>query len=132
MLLLNFSHPLTAEHLAQVEDLTGQVVEHIIDTPAQIDSGRRLDEQIVEMADRAGLTPTEWQTQPLLINLPGYAPAAAALLAELHGRMGHFPSILWVQPVEGSISGRYRVVGAINLDAIRRSARHRRFNAAPE
>lgn len=132
MIILNFSHPITNEHLAQVKDLAGQEVERVIDVPTQIDPGRRLDEQIVELADRAGLTSREWQTMPLLINLPGYAPAAAALLAELHGRMGHFSSILWIQPIEGSISGRYRVVGVINLDAIRRAARNRRFDEPPE
>jgi hypothetical protein len=130
--ILNFSHPLTDEHRAQVEDLIGEEVAEIREVPVQIDPNRHLGEQIVEVADRAGLTPVEWQSPDLLVNLPGYAPAAAALLAELHGRMGRFPSILWVQPVEGSISGRYRVAGPINLREIRHSARMRRFDEPPE
>jgi hypothetical protein len=37
MIILNFSHPLTAEHLAQIETLSGQSVERVVDAPAQFD-----------------------------------------------------------------------------------------------
>ena len=126
MILLNFSHPLTADHLAQVEDLTGQVIERVIDVPAQIEPGRRLDEQIAELADRAELTPQEWQTTPFVVNLPGYAPAAAALLAEVHGRVGHFPTILWMQRVTNAVPTRYQAAEVVNLQTVRDEARRRR------
>jgi hypothetical protein len=124
--ILNFSHPLTSEHLTQVEELTGQAIECVKDVPTQVDPSRRLDEQIVELADRAGLTPQEWQTTPLVVNLPGYAPAAAALLAELHGRLGHFPTILWMQPLTTAVPTRYQAAEVVNLQAVRDEARRRR------
>jgi len=37
MLLLNFTHPLTAEHLRQVEALAGQPVERVIEIASQVD-----------------------------------------------------------------------------------------------
>ena len=37
MLLLNFSHPLTADHLKQIEALTGQKVERVIELKTQFD-----------------------------------------------------------------------------------------------
>jgi hypothetical protein len=37
MIVLNFSHPLTAEHLARIEALSGQAVGRVIDVPAQFD-----------------------------------------------------------------------------------------------
>ena len=37
MLILNFAHPLTEEHLVQIERLTGQKVERVIVVNSQID-----------------------------------------------------------------------------------------------
>jgi hypothetical protein len=83
-------------------------------------------DQVRELVDRIGLSSTEWQTLPLIVNLPGYAPVAAALLAELHGRIGHFPAILWLRPVPDSTPTRYEVAEIINLQAVRDAARARR------
>jgi len=123
MLILNFAHPLTTEQRDQVESLTGHTIEQEIKVPVQIDSDRSLSAQVVEIADQIGLTPKEWQTLPLLVNPPGYAPAAAALLAELHGRMGHFPAMVWIQPVPGSTPTRFHVAEIVNLQGIREAAR---------
>ncbi|MBN1935632.1 MAG: hypothetical protein JW934_13270 [Anaerolineae bacterium] len=126
MILLNFSHPLTAEHLAQIESLVGRSVAQVIDASVQIDQRRPLADQVSEIVDRVGLSPQEWQTQLLLVNLPGYAPAAAALLAELHGRMGYFPPIVWVTPVAASTPPSFQVAQVINLQALRDAARTHR------
>jgi len=93
---------------------------------AQFDHGALFAEQVRTLADRVGLSPEDWQTTPLLVNPPGYAPATAALLAELHGRMGHFPAVLRLHPVEGSTPTRYEVAEVINLQQIREDARLRR------
>jgi hypothetical protein len=77
-------------------------------------------------ADGAGLAPAEWQIAPLIVNLPGYAPAAAALLAELHGRIGHFPTVLWMQPVTTTAPTRFQAAEVVNLQALRDEARRRR------
>lgn len=126
MLLLNFTHPLTTEHLAQIEALTGQAVTQVIDMPVQVEPDQPLADQIVEIADEVGLTPEEWQTLPLLVNPPGYAPAATMLLAEFHGRMGHFPALLWIRPVAGSTPSQFKVAEIVNLQTVRDVARSRR------
>jgi hypothetical protein len=126
MILLNFSHPLTADQLAQVAALTGQKVAEVRGEMPQFDHELPFAEQVRALAERVGLSPEEWQTAPLLINPPGYAPAAAALLAELHGRIGHFPAVLRLSPVEGSIPTCYEVAEIINLQRIRDQARKRR------
>ena len=126
MLLLNFSHPLTSDHVSQVEALAGQPVQRVVDAPVQVAADRALTEQIVAVVDGVGLTPVEWQTLPLVVNPPGYAPAAAALLAELHGRLGHFPTILWVRPLAGSTPLRFEVAELVNLQGVREAARHKR------
>jgi hypothetical protein len=129
--VLNFSHPLTADHLAQLEALTGQAVERVVDVPVQIDHDGDLLAQVVKLADATGLSPVEWQTLPLVVNPPGYAAAASALVVEMHGRIGHFPTILRIVPVKQSTPRRFKVAGMINLDDIRDAARPGRFNVAP-
>ncbi len=131
MLLLNFTHPITEEQQAQIEALAGQKIERIIAIDSQINPQKPLAPQIVAMADAAGLSPTEWQTAPLLINPPSLNYSAIALLAELHGRMGYFPPIVRLRPVIGPngqqvIPPRFKVAEIINLQALRDEARKRR------
>jgi len=125
MLILNFTHPLTAEQQAQIEALAHTSIEEIRTIPVQIDQAEPLEPQITAIIDAAGLSSEEWQTRSLLINPPGYAPAAFVLLAELHGRIGHFPSLIRLRPNPSSITS-YEVAELLNLQTIRESARRRR------
>jgi len=127
MLLLNFSHPLSAEHLAQIEALTGERVERTIELPTQFDLQQPFVPQVTTLADAVGLTPSEWQTLPLLINPPALNAITAILLAELHGRMGYFPAVVRLRPVAGSVSQRFEVAEIVSLQAVRDSARQRRL-----
>src|SRR5436189_17759 len=62
---------------------------------------------------------------PSLGRPPGYTPAAFVLLAELHGRIGHFPSLIRLRPKPGPVTT-YEVAELLNLQAIREEARLRR------
>ena len=126
MILLNFSHPLTPNHLQQIEQLTGQKIERAVTIHSQIDPQQSLASQIAALVDQAGLSPTEWQTLPLLINPPSLNFIAIILLAELHGRCGYFPAHLRVRPVQGSMSPQYEVAEVLDLQALRNVARRRR------
>ncbi len=125
MLILNFTHPLTEEHTAQIATLDGTAIDEIRTTPVQIDQAEPLEAQISAIVDAVQLTSEEWQTRPLLINPPGYAPAAFVLLAELHGRIGHFPSLIRMRPKAGPVPA-YEVAELLNLQAVREAARKRR------
>lgn len=127
MILINFSHPLTASHLAQVEALTGAVVERVIDQPAQFDLEQPFAAQVTALADAVGLSPAEWQTLPLLINPPSLSAIAVTLLAELHGRTGYFPAIIRLRPVADSVPSSFEVVEIINLRLVRDLARKTRL-----
>jgi hypothetical protein len=125
MLILNFSHPFTPEQRAQIEALAHTSIEEIRTIPVQIDQAEPLEPQITAIVDVAGLSSEEWQTRPLLINPPGYAPAAFVLLAELHGRIGHFPTLIRLRPKPGPVTS-YEVAELLNLQTIREEARKRR------
>lgn len=125
MVLINFSHPLTAEQVAQVAGLLG--VEPEVRTVAvQVDQQVGLEEQVRGLVDGLGLAAEAWQTVPVVVNLPGLAAAAAVVLAELHGRMGLFPAMLRLRPVVGSTPTRFEVAEVVNLQQVRERSRQRR------
>ena len=139
MVVLNFAHPLTQEHITQIEHLTNQKVERVIEIPTQIDPQQPLATQVAALADQASLSPQEWQTLPLLVNPPSLNFIAVALLAELHGRCGYFPAHLRLRRVEAVGKGngfthpfphpgplQYEVAEVLDLQAIRDTARRRR------
>ena len=126
MILLNFSHPITPAQKARIEELTGQPIERIIDVPTQFDPSRPFTDQAAELVNTVGLLPLEWQALPLLINLPSLSIIAALVLAELHGRMGYFPSILQLRLVAGSTPPQFEVAEIMNLQSARDGARARR------
>lgn len=122
MLILNFSHPLTSEQREQVETLAAAPIENIHTIAVQIDQGQPLEAQIRTIVAAIPLTSEEWQTRSLLVNPPGYAPAAFVLLAELHGRIGHFPTLVRLRPKAGPMTS-YEVAELLNLQTIRETAR---------
>lgn len=127
MILLNFSHPLTPEQQAQIEALTNKTLAQVIPLPIHFDHEQPFLPQLREVLKTVALTPEEWQTAPIIVNLPSYNYIAALTLAELHGRMGYFPPILRLKPVEGALPPRFEVAEVINLQAVRDEARKERY-----
>lgn len=132
LVVLNFSHPITSVQQAEIERLAGQPVERVIEVPVQLDQRQPFGPQVLALASAAGLSPKQWQTLPLIVNLPGLAVAAAALLVELHGRMGHFPTVLHLRPESSGLTTEYVVAGLENLQALRDMARARRWSLPEE
>jgi len=127
MIVLNYAHPLTAAQSARLAELLGETPE-VRDIPVHVDRARPLAAVATELADAAGLMPSEWQTRPLLLNPPGLAPLALALIAEIHGRCGYFPAIISIRPV-ADMTPRYEVAEIVNLQDLRDTARARRMSS---
>lgn len=125
MLILNFAHPLTDEQKTQIEALAGATIEEVRTISVQIDQAKPLAGQMSALIDATHLSSEEWQTRSLLINPPGYTPAALVLLAELHGRIGHFPALIHLRRKAGAVTS-YEVAELTNLQAVRDEARQRR------
>jgi len=123
LLLLNFSHPMTIEQVQQIEALNDQKVDQVIERVVQFDNQKPYLPQLKSLLDSIPLSAAQWQTQPLIVNLPALNVIAALLLAELHGRMGYFPSIIRLRVQEGSFPPRYEAAELINLQAVRDEAR---------
>ena len=126
MKVINFSHPLTPDQIQTIENLSGQKVNANLHIECHLDLVLPLADQVRTLVDQAGLTPESWQAEPIIICPPSLGGIACALLAEVHGRMGHFPPLVRIGPIAGSIPTRYAVVELLNLDEIREKARMRR------
>ncbi len=129
-LILNFSRPLTNPQLLQLRELLGALPEIIKlpGAPVQFSNELPLNKDVVEKVDSVGLTTEEWQTLNFIINLPGLTPAASAVIAEVHGRSGHFPHILRLRPKENDRS-QFEVAEIVKLQNIRDAARNRNNQA---
>lgn len=127
MNLLNLSHPLTPAQLEQIQELTGQPVSSTIEARVQFDLNEPFAPQVVRLLDELNITPQRWQGEPWLVVLPSLNYIAALMLAELHGRIGHFPAIVRLRPVPNSPVTAFEVAEIINLDQVRQTARTRRY-----
>lgn len=126
MILLNFAHPLTAKQLDQIGALAGQAPTQVRDVKVQFDVTQPFVAQVITMLDAQTISPAEWQGEGWLIVLPSLNYIAAILLAELHGRMGHFPAIVRLKTAPNSAITEYEVAEIINLESVRQAARTRR------
>ncbi len=126
MQIINFAHPLTKEQLLGIKALANIRIAGVIEVTSQINPDKAIEPQIEAMLDQINLTPQEWQTKPILLNLPSLNFSTAALLAQLHGRIGYFPSILRLKPNVEGLTPRFEAAELLNLQAMRERARGKR------
>lgn len=126
MILLNFSHPLTDTQRTQIEALTQTPIARLIELLPQFDEQQPFAPQTQTLLAAIDLTPAQWQGEPILVVLPSLNFIAAALLAELHGRMGYFPPVVRTRPVANALPRRYEVAELLDLQGMRERARTRR------
>lgn len=128
-IIVNFTHPITDAQLSQIGQSTGCYISEVVQplkVPVHFDENFSFEAQVVQMVDEVGLTSEQWQELKILINVPGYASIAVALIAEIHGRMGHFPNVIRFKRSSDD-STRYEFEEYIQLQRIRDKARAQRY-----
>lgn len=126
MILLNFSHPLSAEQLLIAESLVSSKFTSIIDIKTHLDHQTSFPLQVKKLVADIPLTPQQWQNSKILVVPPSLSIISCILLSELHGRMGYFPAVLRVKPVPGSTPPVFEPAEVLNLQAIRDASRENR------
>jgi len=125
-IVLNFSgHSLSGAQVQRLRLEMNCTIQDVIERSWTLGHDRPFAEQAREMADALGLTPHTWQEAPIVVCPPGLAAATAVLLAELHGRMGHFPSVVRMRPVQAGTTI-FEVGEVINLQTVRDRGRENR------
>jgi len=126
MILLNFSHPLSAEQLLIAESLVSSKFTSIIDIKTHLDHQTSFPSQVKKLVGDITLTSQQWQNSKILLVPPSLSIVSCILLSELHGRMGYFPAVLRVKPVPGSTPPVFEPAEVLNLQAIRDASRENR------
>lgn len=125
VIIMNFSHPLTERHQLGIAALIQRPITRVIDVMNQLDLERDIEDQVHRMLDASGLTPSEWQTAPLLINPPALTASAVVTIAMIAGRSGYLPSVLVWQRTDQT-PPTYQPAHVINLQAVRDWSRRSR------
>jgi hypothetical protein len=81
---------------------------------------------ITKAIERAGLSREEWQTIPCVAVPAGYPAVWSVILAELHGRLGHFPDVARLRPTQPGSGEKYEVAEILNLRELRHASRSKR------
>ncbi len=123
MIILNFSHPLSEEQIHAVETLAEQPIEQLFDITCDLDHCRPFTDQIEGLIRSIPLSTGDWQSKPILVNLPSLNYAAAVLLAQLHGLMGYFPPCIRMRPEQAGVMRKFGLAEIINLQVVRDAAR---------
>lgn len=129
LVLLNFSHPLLPEQINQAQELLGLTVGRAIERQVHFDPHRPFADQSRELVRSVGLTPEEWQAARLVVNLPSLDVIAALVLAEIHGRCGHFPAVVRMRRDQTGAAPVFQVTEIIDLQTLRDEARSERETA---
>jgi hypothetical protein len=124
-LIVNLGRPVTKEQQEQISRLLNVQISEVVEpdeVPPRFNDEQPYEFQIARLVSNLGLTSEEWQTLRIVVNLPGFAPAAAALVADLHGRMGHFPHLIRLRPSPDDRTA-YQIAEIMELQRIRDTAR---------
>lgn len=121
--IVNFTHELGPEQLTAIEQHVGQRIDRVVNALTDFEHETPFAEQSWALLDSVDV---DWENLSLLIVPPAYSPITAVLLAQLHGLIGHFPTIVRLRPVTGHIPKRFELAEIVDLDEIRMEARRRR------
>lgn len=113
---------LTDQEQQQIEQRLGERVQRVIDLYTRFDDERPYGPQCIALLDSLGWTRQEWETRPLLVIPPGFAPAALTLISLIHGRRGHFPAMARFRPETTGLQTTYVLAEIVNLQALRHAA----------
>jgi hypothetical protein len=99
VVILNFGPPLFPAHLRQIQQVTGEEVEQVLDVDVSgITDDRPLVSQVLGVLDQLGFTAAEWGRGSFLLHLPRSGALAATLLAAVAHRTNRFPRLVRAKP----------------------------------
>lgn len=126
MHILNFAHPMTEAQQNQLAEKVGTAIDHVTTIKIHLDQTKEFVPQVVAVVDSLEIDSAAWQSNAWVIVLPALNYIAAILLAELHGRIGYFPTVVRLRPSDNPLLNEFVIAEIINLNRVREDARARR------
>lgn len=122
--VINFGHALTDEQIKELEALGYRIGIPNLGASFHLDDHAPFGPQVERILDSFGYSKAEWErvSNTTLFVLPTHAEIAGIFLAQLHGRMGHFPRI--IRRTRGTDGG-FHVVEVVDLQQLRNEQRAR-------
>lgn len=120
--VINFGHALTDGQIEQLRRLGYVIGIPNLGERINLDDGKHFASQVERILDSFGYSKMEWEAlggQTLFV-LPTLSDIAGVLLAQLHGRMGHFPRVIRRTRDE---HGGFSVIEVIDLQSLRAQQR---------
>ena len=122
--IVNFSHPITINQRIDLSKWFQVDQLQVIEIPVQFRMRDGFEPQVAQMLDAAKLSQEDVDAGVAIL-LPALSIGAAALVAEWHGRYGHFPTVIRLKSV-GEMLPEWRVAEVLPLQKVRSRARARR------
>lgn len=123
--VINFSHALNDFQKEKIAQDLNCIIQRVIEQSVQFDHNRPFAVQAKEIMDEIERK-CDFKSMPVVFCLPGFTEAAAVILAEFHGRTGHFPTIIRRRPVDSAGARHFEFAETIDLAELRDQSRQRR------
>jgi len=124
MRIINFSHPLTVNQKLELAKWLQVDEFKVTEVAVQFRIRDAFEGQVAEMLDQANVSQGDVDLG-VVVMLPALSAAAAVLVAEWHGRFGHFPTVVRLKSV-GDLLPEWKLAEVMPLQKIRSRARFRR------
>ena len=126
-MILNCSgHPVHPAQKSAIENLMHWQEAEVLDVAlGNVPEDEHFIPAIEKAVDRLDLTSKDWE-QPIVVIPAGYAPIWSVLQPILHGRLGHFPDVVRLRPVDPITGVRYEVAEIMPLQQLRHESRGKR------
>jgi len=119
LVVLNFNRDLTPAQQGQIEQHLEEAIHDIIPLGQRFLDERPYGPQCIALLDSLKWSRQQWESTPLLIVPPGFAPAALVVTSIIHGRRGHFPALVRLRPETTGLQTTYVLAEIVNLQALR-------------
>jgi hypothetical protein len=116
MVILNFSHPLTLEQIEQLKEKLHVSTFTVETVPVQIDQTQPLTPQIEQLMHF--LTTLHVSADKVILHLPGFAPAAACVIAQFYHMTERWPRFIRLTPVHAVGQTRYDIFEIVDLEEV--------------
>jgi hypothetical protein len=109
MILINFSHAMTAEQIRQVEEMMKRGPVQLVDIPCQMDLDKPLAPQVRKVYEQS-LPYLIGDRSTILVHLPGLSTVAVLLMEHMRVGLGYRPFIVIMRRNSISPVGAFDVV----------------------